>query len=313
MKLSIIIPVYNEEENLSKLQIELKFVLDSQNFDHEIIYVNDGSRDRSQEVLRKLTLADPNTKVISFVRNFGQTAALAAGIICSKGDVLIFMDSDLQNDPADIPRLLDLLNNGYDVVSGWRKNRKDKALSRRLPSNIANWLISAITGVYLHDYGCTLKAYRRRVIEDLRLYGEMHRFIPAYVSWYGARVAEIIVNHRPRIYGKSKYGINRTLKVLLDLLVAKFWSSYLAKPMHFFGGAGFLMFLISLLAGFWAIYLKIFHNVSFIITPLPLLSVFAAMIGLQFILIGIIAEILTRIYYESSNTHPFKIKEKINF
>lgn len=311
--ISIIIPVYNEEDNIMPLCQELTEVMDQNSYQYEIICVNDGSKDRSLLKLKEQAARNPHLKIISFARNYGQTAAIAAGIHHAKNDVFIFMDSDLQNDPHDIPKLLAKLEEGYDVISGWRKDRKDNSLKRILPSRLANMLISKITRVPLHDYGCTLKAYRRRVIENVQLYGEMHRFIPAYASWYGAKVAEIEVHHRQRTAGISKYGLNRTFKVLLDLLFVKFWHSYLSKPMHFFGGIGFLALGAGFLAVLLALLLRFTLNISLIQTPLPLFSAFATIAGFQFILIGIIAEMILRVYFEAREPHaPYHIAETIN-
>jgi len=312
MKLSIIIPIYNEEENIKELYGELKKILAKLSVDYEIISVNDGSEDKSDQILREITKIDPAFKMISFRKNFGQTAAISAGIDFSRGDILIPIDADLQNDPTDIPKFLEKIEQGFDVVSGWRRNRKDKLLTRKIPSWLANRLISLITKVKLHDYGCTMKAYKKEVIKDIRLYGEMHRFMPAYTSWYGARVAEIVVNHRPRRHGKTKYGISRTFKVILDLLTVKFLSDYLTKPMHFFGKVGYWSFIFSILSGVLAVVLRFTMGITFIQTPLPLLTVFLILVGIQFILMGLLAEILIRNYYESQKKTTYLIKEKIN-
>jgi glycosyltransferase involved in cell wall biosynthesis len=242
MKLSVIAPCYNEEESLEKFYQWNKAVLENLEYEYEIVLVNDGSSDSTGAVLDSIAERDDHVKVIHFRRNFGQTAAMMAGIDYSTGDIVIPMDSDLQNDPKDIPRLLEKMEEGYEVVSGWRKDRKDNALKRNLPSRIANWLISKISGVSLHDYGCSLKAYRKDVIKGVKLYGEMHRFIPIYASWFGAKVTEIPVTHHARQYGTSKYGINRTIKVVLDLIVIKFLEGYSQKPIYLFGGFGFLSF-----------------------------------------------------------------------
>lgn len=313
MKISIIIPVYNEEENLQELYKEIKNVCDNLNGDYEVIFIDDGSRDKSFEILKELALREHNIKIVRFKRNFGQTAAISAGINLSIGEIIIPMDADLQNDPRDILKLLEKINQGFDVVSGWRKKRKDKLLSRKLPSRLANVLISFITGVKLHDYGCTIKAYRREIIKNIRLYGEMHRFIPAFTVWNGAKITEMEVNHMPRKYGKTKYGILRTFRVVLDLLTVKFLTNYLTKPMHFFGWIGFWSLFFSVTTGFLALFLKIFKSISFISTPLPLLIVFLILVGFQFILMGLLAEILIRIYYESTDKDIYSIKEKINF
>jgi glycosyltransferase involved in cell wall biosynthesis len=250
-------------------------------------------------------------RVLVFSRNFGQTAALSAGIDSSRGRIIIPMDGDLQNDPEDIAPLLQKFEEGYDVVSGWRKNRKDPFFSRRLPSVIANRVISVLGGVHLHDYGCTMKAYRKDVLKNIRLYGEMHRFIPIYAHWIGARVAEIPVHHHSRKFGTSKYGISRVIKVILDLMVVKFLLSYSQKPIYVFGGLGILMIVGAFLSGVYALYLKFFEGTSFILTPLPLLCVLLAVLGSLSILMGFLAEILTRTYYESQGKPTYQIKEVI--
>jgi glycosyltransferase involved in cell wall biosynthesis len=309
--LSILIPVYNEEENISPLFDRLITALQKTGRAYEVICIDDGSSDDSLEILLDISKKNPNMKVISFSRNFGQTAALSAGIDSSKGEIIVPMDGDLQNDPEDILLLLQKIEEGYDVVSGWRKDRKDPFFTRRFPSMIANRMISFIGGVRLHDYGCTLKAYRRDILKNIRLYGEMHRFIPIYAQWIGARVAEIPVNHFPRRSGSSKYGLGRVIKVILDLMVVKFLLSYSQKPIYVFGGMGFLMILGAMLSGGYAIYLKIFKEVSFVLTPLPLLSVLLLMLGFLSILMGFLAEILTRTYYESQRKPTYQIKETI--
>lgn len=309
--LSILIPVFNEEENILPLYERLSKALQKTGRAYEILFIDDGSSDGSLEVLLDLTKKDPNVRVISLSRNFGQTAALSAGIDSSRGEILIPMDGDLQNDPEDILSLLQKIEEGYDVVSGWRKDRKDPFLTRRLPSMIANKLISWIGGVRLHDYGCTLKAYKRDILKNIRLYGEMHRFIPIYAHWIGARVSEIPVTHFPRRSGSSKYGMSRVVKVILDLMVVKFLLSYSQKPIYVFGGMGLLMIFGSFLSGLYALYLKFFKGTSFILTPLPLLCVFLLMLGFLSILMGFLAEILTRTYYESQKKPTYHIKETI--
>lgn len=309
--LSILIPVYNEEGNISLLYEKLMTALKKAGRPYEVIFVDDGSSDGTMEILLDLREKNPNVKIVSFSRNFGQTAALSAGIDVSKGDILIPMDGDLQTDPEDILLLLQKMEEGYDVVSGWRKDRKDPFLTRRLPSKIANKIISLIGGVHLHDYGCTLKAYKRDILKNVKLYGEMHRFIPIYARWIGARVSEIPVRHFPRGSGSSKYGISRIFKVILDLMVVKFLLSYSQKPIYVFGGMGLLMILGAFLAGLYAIYLKYFQGTSFILTPLPLLCVFLLLSGLLSILMGFLAEILTRTYYESQGKPTYQIKEMI--
>jgi glycosyltransferase involved in cell wall biosynthesis len=309
--LSILIPVFNEEGNLSLLYEKLVTALKKLGRPYEVIFIDDGSSDGTLEILLDLRERNPNVKIISFSRNFGQTAALSAGIDFSKGDILIPMDGDLQNDPEDILTLLEKIEEGYDVVSGWRKGRKDSFLSRRLPSMIANKIISLIGGVHLHDYGCTLKAYRRDILKNIRLYGEMHRFIPIYAQWIGARVSEIPVRHFLRGSGASKYGMSRVFKVILDLMVVKFLLSYSQKPIYVFGGMGLLMILGGFFSGGFAIYLKLFNGISFILTPLPLLCVLLFMLGFLSILMGFLAEILTRTYYESQGKPTYQIKETI--
>src|SRR4030043_30859 len=308
---SVLIPVYNEEGNLPLLYDKLDSALKKMRRAYEIIFVDDGSSDGSMDILLNLREKDPNVKIVSFSRNFGQTAALSAGIDSSKGDIIIPMDGDLQNDPEDILPLLQKIEEGNDGVRGWGKGRKDPFLTRRLPSIIANRIISWIGGVHLHDYGCTLKAYRRDILKNIKLYGEMHRFIPIYAQWIGARVAEIPVRHHPRSFGSSKYGMNRVFKIILDLLVVKFLLSYSQKPIYVFGGMGLLMILGAFLAGVFAIYLKYFEGTSFILTPLPLLCVFLLLSGFLSILMGFLAEILTRTYYESQGKTTYQIKETI--
>ena len=308
---SVLIPIYNEEGNLSLLYDKLEAALQKTERAYEITFVDDGSSDESLEILLDLREKNPNVKIVSFARNFGQTAALSAGIDCSKGDIIIPMDGDLQTDPGDILPLLQKIEEGYDVVSGWRKDRKDPFLTRRFPSMVANKIISWIGGVHLHDYGCTLKAYRRDILKNIKLYGEMHRFIPIYAQWIGARVSEIPVRHFPRGSGKSKYGMNRIFKIILDLMVIKFLLSYSQKPIYVFGGMGLLMILGGFLSGGYAMFLKLFKGVSFILTPLPLLCVLLFMLGFLSILMGFLAEILTRTYYESQGKPTYQIKETI--
>ncbi|HMF57046.1 MAG TPA: glycosyltransferase family 2 protein [Pyrinomonadaceae bacterium] len=311
--ISVFLPVYNEEPNLRPLHAKLDDALRQLNRTAEIIYVDDGSTDGSLEVLRGLSHLDERVRVVALRRNYGQTAAMAAGIDAAKGRVLIPMDADLQNDPADIVRLLDKMDEGYDVVSGWRRNRQDTFITRKLPSMIANRLISWIGGVPLHDYGCSLKAYRRESLEDVRLYGEMHRFIPIYASWAGARVTEIPVEHHPRTMGKSKYGLSRTLKVVFDLMTIKFMASYQTKPIYVFGTFGFIAFAISFLAGLYAVFLKIFHKADFVQTPLPILTIVMFAVGVQFLLMGLLAEMLVRTYHESQAKRIYAVREKMGF
>ena len=312
MSLSVTIPVYNEADNLPTLCERLIPVLESLQMPWEVVFVNDGSSDGSAGVLDALAAGDARLKVIHFRRNAGQTAAMMAGFEYARGDIIVPMDADLQNDPQDIPLLLDQLREGYDVCSGWRKHRHDHSLRRVLPSRIANWLISKVSGVHLHDYGCSLKAYRRNVIKGVRLYGEMHRFIPIYAHWLGAKVTEAPVRHHPRVAGKSAYGLERIFKVLLDLVVVTFLDRYAQKPMYVFGGFGLLNFLVSLGAGLWAIYIKFWVGISFIQTPLPLLVVMSAITGVMCILLGLVAEMVTRTWHESKDKLTYIVGETRN-
>jgi glycosyltransferase involved in cell wall biosynthesis len=306
--ISVVIPVFNEEDGLPSLNAMLRDALDQLPISSEIIFVDDGSTDGSVAVLSALAARDSRIQVIRLRRNYGQTAAMMAGIQHASGAVIIPMDADGQNDPHDIPRLLAKLDEGYDVVSGWRNAREDKAMSRVLPSKIANWLISRVMGVSLHDYGCTMKAYKRDVIEDVRLYGEMHRFIPIFAAWEGARVTELPVTHHPRKFGTSKYGLGRIVRVLLDLLTLFFIDRALDRPMQFFGKIGLGAFVLSVLVFIWALSLRFFFGTSLIQTPLPLLAATVGLSGVLFLLLGIIAEIMTRTYFESRGKAPYKIK-----
>ena len=274
----------------------------------EILFVDDGSLDGSLQELRDLAQSDPTVRVLEFARNFGQTAAIAAGFDHAKGRIIIPLDADLQNDPQDIPRIMEKLEEGYDVVSCWRRDRKDPWLSRVLPSRLANRLISWISGVHLHDYGCTLKGYRRDIVQHIRLYGEMHRFIPIFATWAGARVTEIPVQHHPRSKGVSKYGIFRTIKVLLDLITVKFLGTYSTKPMYLFGGLGLISFVGSGALSALTLYQKYFEAVKAHRNPLLLLSVFLAIVGVQFILIGLVAELIVRTYHESQDKPTYILK-----
>jgi glycosyltransferase involved in cell wall biosynthesis len=312
-ELSLFLPVLNEEDNLRPMHEKIRAALDGLGKSAEVIYVDDGSTDKSLAVLKEIALGDGRVRVISLRRNYGQTAAMSAGIDAAKGEILIPMDADLQNDPADIKRLLEKLDEGYDVVSGWRKNRQDKMVSRKIPSMIANKIISWIGDVPLHDYGCSLKAYRREVLKDVKLYGEMHRFIPIYASWAGARVTEIPVDHHARTMGKSKYGISRTIKVIFDLITIKFMAEYHTKPLYVFGAFGMIAFGISFIAGIWALVLKIFYGTSFILTPLPIIAIVMLAISVQFFLMGLLAELLVRTYHESQDKAIYAVREKIGF
>jgi glycosyltransferase involved in cell wall biosynthesis len=309
--LSVVVPVYNEADNLLALFEDLTDALLGLRQPWEVLFVDDGSVDESPLVLRELASKDDKIKVLTLRRNFGQTAATMAGIDHASGDVVVVMDGDGQNDPAEIPALLDKLAEGYDVVSGWRRERRD-ARFRVWLSRAANWIISRISGVRLHDYGCSLKAYRREILRSVRLYGEMHRFIPIYARWQGARVAEIPVNHRPRLTGSSKYGFERVFKVVLDLMVVQFLGRYETKPIYVFGGFGLLCWGISAISTAYAFYRKIFEDVSFILTPLPLFSLMAFMTGTLSILMGFLAELVVRTYYESQQKVPYAIKQALN-
>ena len=313
MNLSLVIPVYNEEGNIPLLFDAIYNSMNTLNQSWEAILVDDGSQDKSLSVLKEYAQKDPShIRVISFRRNFGQTAAIAAGLDYAQGETIVLLDADMQNDPADIPMLLAKLDEGYDLVSGWRKSRKDNALTRNFPSMMANWLISRVTGVHLHDYGCTLKVYRRDVLEGFRLYGEMHRFIPVYASSVGARITEMQVNHYPRKFGKTKYGLERTVKVVLDLFTVKFLVAYSSKPIYLFGGTGGLLMVISVIT---MIYLFIRRLIFFIsVTGSPLFQVSAMLftLGFQSMLMGLIAELLVRTYHESQRKPTYTIRSRIN-
>lgn len=309
---SVVIPVFNEEESLPTLHRELCSVASNlSTVLFEFIFVDDGSVDRSIDVLKDLAAQDPRMRVIIFKHNFGQTAAMSCGIKAATGDVIIPMDADLQNDPADIPKLLKKIDEGFSCVSGWRKKRNDALVARKLPSWIANWIISRLTGVALHDYGCSMKAYQREIIQDVALYGEMHRFIPAYAAWSGAKVTEIVVNHRARSFGVSKYGLSRVFKVILDLIVVKFLTKYFNKPMHFFGAVGFISLTCGTVAEVAAIILRL-SGTHLVQTPLPTVGAMFIIVGFQFVLFGLIAEVLMRTYYEAAHSTPYSIKDIIN-
>lgn len=310
--ISVIIPIYNERDNIYPLYEKLVYELPLLGRKFEVILVNDGSKDGSDELLAQVSVQDPRFKVVNLRRNFGQTAAMMAGIDYAQGEIIVPMDGDLQNDPADVRHLIEKLDEGFEVVSGWRKDRQDAPLKRNFPSRIANHLISWISGVHLHDYGCSLKAYHRDVIKGVKLYGEMHRFIPIYASWRGARVTEIPVAHYPRIHGTSKYGLERVAKVILDLLVVKFLAKYATKPIYIFGGFGIANIGLAASSGLYSIYLKLFENISFIQTPLPLLGVMAFITGIMSILMGLLAELVMRTYYESQDKPVYLVKTTHN-
>ena len=312
LELTVVVPVYNEAGNLTPLHERLVRALEPLGRSFEVVYVDDGSADGSFAELAQLAAQDERVKVVQLRRNFGQTAAIAAGIDHAGGRVLVFLDADLQNDPADIPRLLALIDAGYDVVSGWRQERRDAALTRRLPSILANRLISWVSGVPLHDYGCTLKAYRAELLAHLNLYGEMHRFIPAYLAHVGARIAELPVRHAPRTRGASKYGLSRTVKVLLDVLTVKFLGSFGTKPIHMFGGLGLILLALSVLVGIAMVWQKLALGVSMIRTPLLLLAAMLCLMGFQAILMGLLSELLMRTYFESQGKRPYVVSQIIS-
>ena len=306
--LSVILPVYNEEESIGFVHEQVKEALEALNRSYEIIYVDDGSKDLSAKHLAEIAAHDATVTVIQFRRNFGQTAAMSAGIDHSRGDIIVLMDSDLQNDPNDIQHLLAKMDEGFDVVSGWRKDRQDANLKRKIPSKIANWLIGKVTGVRLHDYGCSLKAYRREVLEPVRLYGEMHRFIPAYAYWNGANITEIPVNHRARQYGASKYNLSRTFRVILDLITVKFLGGFSTKPIYAFGGVGMLMMGTGMLSLFVASFQKIVSQVRFHNNPLTMFGGLLMVLAVQTILLGLLAEMMMRTYYESQNKPTYVVR-----
>ena len=312
MDLSLIIPVYNEEENLPLLYDSIHKAIDPLSYRWEVIFVDDGSRDNSLAVLRQFAAKDErHVRVISFRRNFGQTAAIAAGLDHASGDTIVLLDADMQNDPADIPMLLAKLDEGYDLVSGWRKERKDNAITRTLPSHMANGLISRVTGVHLHDYGCTLKAYRRDALEGFHLYGEMHRFIPVFAHSVGARITEMPVHHHPRKFGKANYGLERTVKIILDLFTVKFLLSYSNKPIYLFGGVGVALVAGSALLLLYLFIRRTLEAISVLGSPLFQLAVMFAILGSQSILMGLIAEMVVRTYHESQQKPTYTIREII--
>jgi len=310
MTISVVIPLYNEEENVQELHSRLKIVLDTLGTEYEVLFIDDGSTDNTLKFLQEIQAGDSNVIVLSLRRNFGQTAAFAAGFDYSRGDIIITMDGDLQNDPNDIPRLLEQMKDN-DLVSGWRKNRKDPFLSRRLPSIMANWLISKVTGVNLHDYGCSLKAYKRDVIKNLKLYGEMHRFIPAVASWYGVRIAEVETEHHPRMRGKSKYGISRTMRVVLDLITVKFLQSFSTKPLQFFGPIGLASGMLGFLISAYLTIEKFTVGKDIGSRPLLLLGSLLIIVGIQFIGMGLLGEMMVRVYHETQKKPIYVIKKVI--
>ena len=309
-RLSVVIPVYNEAESLPLLHQAIQQALCTQpDLWWEVVYVDDGSLDNSMQVLESLVKDDPeHTRAVELRRNFGQTAAIAAGIDHSQGEIIILLDADLQNDPADIPMMLEKMDQGYDVVSGWRVNRQDKFFTRVLPSRLANWLISFVTGVHLHDYGCTLKAYRREVLTGFRLYGEMHRFIPAYAHSVGARMIEVQVNHHPRRFGRTKYGLTRTLKVILDLFTVKFLISFANKPIYLFGGTGISLMAFSMMTLLFLLVRRLWLGTSVTRSPFFSISAMFFILGFQSILMGLIAELLVRTYHEAQQKPTYTVR-----
>jgi len=300
---SIIIPIYNEKDNISSLNKKIFRELENFEQSFEIIYVDDGSKDGSFDILKNLYSRYKNIKVVRLAKNFGQTQAFSAGLSYSKSDVIIFMDADLQNDPSDIPKLISKLNQGYDVISGWRRNRKDPLFTRRLPSKIANFIISHLTGLKLHDYGCSLKIYKREVLQKLEFFGEAHRILPAFAYWIGYRVGEMEVKHHKRLHGKSKYGLLRTFKVILDLISAKFFTSYSTRPDYIFGGFGILLILLGILVAIWTFIINIERGILF--------STLIISMGVQLILMGLLADILVRIYHSTTRSNTKYIVSKV--
>jgi len=309
---SIVVPIYNEQDNICELYRSITAALDTVCREYEIILVDDGSTDGSFPELQRIAAEDSRVKVIRFRRNFGQTAAMSAGFDAAGGSVIIPMDGDLQNDPADIPRLIARIHEGYDVVSGWRRDRKDTFITRKVPSMLANAMISYLTGVHLHDYGCTLKAYRREVLDGINLYGEMHRFVPALASQFGAKVAELPVNHFPRRHGVSKYGISRTLRVVLDLMTVKFLMAYSTKPIQLFGRWGVYTIMAGLGSGAMTVYMKLFEHLSMNRNPLLILTAFLFFMGIQFIVLGLLGELNARTYFESQGKPIYVVRDRLN-
>ncbi len=313
LDISVIIPVYNEQDFLENIYTQVVEALEGK-YSFEIVFVNDGSTDESGVILAGIHSRDVRVRVINFRRNFGQTAAMSAGFDYARGYIIVPVDADGQNDPTDIPAMVDKVNQGYDIVSGWRKNRKDKTVTRKIPSMIANWLIARMTGVYLHDYGCSLKAYRKEIVEKINLYGEMHRFIPAIASWSGAKITEMEVNHHPRTTGKAKYGLERTIKVILDLMTVKFLGSYATKPIYIFGGLGILSGLLSIVSGLLVLYMKFVsaQHLPMNRNPLLLLSAILIVTTVQLILMGLLAEMIVRTYHESQKRPIYVIRDVLD-
>jgi len=312
MKLSIVVPVYNEEKNLPELFNQVLEALKDVSYDWDITFVDDGSRDSSMQVMKEIQAEYPHrVRNVFFRRNYGQTAAISAGIDHSDGDIVVLIDADLQNDPADIPLLLEELDKGYDVVSGWRKDRQDNKITRTIPSRLANQLISSTTGVHLHDYGCTLKAYRRDVLDNINLYGEMHRFIPVYADDAGAKISEVVVHHHPRKYGKANYGLERTIKVILDLITVKFLMKFSKKPIYLFGGVGIGMMLVGFGLFLWLAIRRIITQIPVLTSPWFQIGAMLLLLGFIAVLMGLIAELLMRTYFESQKKKTYTIREVV--
>ncbi len=311
LDLSVVIPCYNEEESVERLLEEVHAALRPTGLRYEIVLVDDGSRDKTFAILQQHAKTDPALTVVTFRRNFGQTAAMQAGFDHARGDIIATIDADLQNDPKDIPRLIEQIHQGYDMVAGWRADRKDTFINRRLPSMLANWLISWITGVKLHDYGCTLKVMKSEVAKELRLYGEMHRFIPVVASWQGVRIIEAKVNHRARLFGTSKYGIGRTIRVVLDLMTVRFIQSYLARPMQIFGLAGFLCFMAGAVLSAYLAVQKLVYGSPLAERPLLLLGVLLIVVGVQLVSLGLVADVLARTYFESQKKPSYYVRQVV--
>ena len=313
MSVSVVVPIYNEYENIPLLHDAITNVMQQLGKPYELILVNDGSKDGSTAALDRLAKQDSHVKVIEFRKNYGQTAAMQAGMQAASMDVIVLLDGDLQNDPTDIPMMLDKLDEGYDLVHGWRKNRQDTFINRKLPSKIANWLISKVTGFPVHDLGCTLKAIRTEIAQELQLFGEMHRFIPILAHWRGARCAEVVTNHHARRFGTSKYGISRTTRVLLDLVTVKYFIQYVVSPMKLFGSIGLLCFLASFLSGAATVWMKSAHGVDMTGNPLLLLTAMSGMMGVQFLFFGMLGELCSRIYFAAQNQTNYTIRKTLNF
>lgn len=313
MDISVVIPIFNEIETLPHLYAALHDVLPKMDCEYEILLVDDGSTDGSDGELRRLAKNDSHIKVIEFRSNFGQTAAMSAGIKYATGDVIVTMDGDLQNDPTDIPMMLDKINEGYDLVHGWRKDRQDAFINRKLPSKVANWLISKVTKFPVNDLGCTLKAIRREVAQELELYGEMHRFIPILAKWRGAKCAEVITKHHARKFGTTKYGIGRVVRVILDLITVKYLTHHLVSPMKLFGIAGLACGAFGVAAGVATIVMKLYQQVDMTGNPLLMLSVFSSMVGIQFFVLGMLGELGARTYFEVRNQQPYAVRHLLNF